>query len=304
MSSRNKFSPDLAPAKGFKYVRGEIRAFFVAQTCIYGNILVKGKEYAFRLNNMNIAPYLQLGLDLVIFNGYCQQKRGGELIITDGKFGRASLEINMDRYYKKNTITGKIISVFQRHTSIQLSLFIFQEPFIINYNFIITQNEKELLLKLKSSKGRIIRLNLDDNNKRIKSIEVFPKNHFLYVIHEILSGNLERISLFNFVVLKQFMLVEKVYSILEELIFQNETKISKTDITELKNILYEKLYVDPTVVPYILLTKEDELWLYFDTLITAVKSLLEIEEIQNNKTFVLKYIKYFLPNFNTKKWYA
>ena len=184
----------IEPGKKIDYVSGEILSIKFNQWGITGKLEFEEKEYDYKLKDPEMVKSMLIGMDLVIYNGFCFKNKKDEEVITDGKFGNSNVQINLGRYFNKQenqgTITGIIESIDCSHDKCEIKLKQLI-PFEKNKIIMFPDNGENKFWKIKTHKesfiNKIARVSFqqDGEQNMLETLEILPENHFWYIFEKI-----------------------------------------------------------------------------------------------------------------------
>jgi hypothetical protein len=300
---------DLEPGKTINYLEGEILSIQYSQWGIYGKIKSANSVYNYKLKKLESSKEVIVGLDLVIINGFCVKNKKEELVVTDGKFGKVNLRLNMSRYFKKQhedvkVITGTIRAINENNQSILLEVEQFL-PISKTRNCILTTIDKENFDMIRKQKNQIINKigRIEGNEKDaefiIETIEILPENHFWYKFSNITNNDLKDMSSLTRVISNIIETVDSFYEEFKNILFNIGKDVSKTSLIELKNLLYSKVLEGELKQPYNMLIPENEIQSYFESMIKYCRDLIYSKGEFNDSNDLLVHLKYFYPSYKS-----
>lgn len=301
----NESNSLLIPGKPISFFAGEIISIGIHQWGIVGKIRVDAKEYKYKLKDPELKKQMEIGMDLIVRNGFCIKGEQGEAVITEGKFGEVEFDINLNRYYsQKEFVEGrKIITGTLREIQSDVNEITIIIDSMVELNesvSIFGPNDTLNLQKLHP--GSIIRVkNVNSDNKiqSIDSIEVLHKEHFWYKFLIIRDGNLKEISTFLYLFRKKSNLVNQHYETFRQLLFNFGSEILKSSLVFLKEVLHEKVFANKNYPAQVLISSE-QIDQYFEGLFLFIKKKLEKNEMFNELDDFIIFLKYVYPPIKMK----
>ena len=298
------------PGKTITYLEGEILSVKISQWGTHGKLSTKFGIYYYKLkDSSSLANNVLVGLRLTINNGYCFKNKQGELVVSDGKFGNIKTEINMDQFYsfteKDFIITGKITRIEQHDEISVLKLELLFPPH--TYQEIrISSNVSNSDINSKKfqdlTAGKIIKIKGTGTYKEleIENIEFLPKNHFLNMVAEIESGNLGTFTAFNHIILNQIHHVENFYYSFKNILINMGKKVSKSLLTELKEVLQNKIFDGNVKFPHNALIPHTDIGGYFSLMLTFLRNIIHSNESSINPEDLVTILKFYYPSYSCK----
>lgn len=303
------------PGDTITYLEGEILSVKKSKKGgMYGKLSTKFGIYDYILkDSSSLANNVLIGLRLTINKGYCFKNKQGKHVISDGKFGNIKTEIDMNQFYsfteKGIIITGKMIEINQYNGISTLKLELLFPPHTyqkirLSSNFIASDVDSKKFQDLIT--GKVVKIKgLGSYCKlEVKDIEILPQNHFLNMVTKINNDNLETFTSFNHIILNQIQLVENFHNSFKNTLINMGKKISKTLLTELKEVLQNKIFDGSIKFPYntlIPLTDIDE---YFSTMLTFLRNIISSERASNNPEDLVTILKYYYPAYSCKNIFS
>ncbi len=297
----------LEPGKAIEYIEGEILTVRFSKWGIYGNLKIKNQVYNYSLKDLGFSKNIIVGLDLIIENGFCIRNKKEEIVITDGKFGKANIKLKLKRYYnvnekQKRTLTGivKLIDNKNYDTILEIEQFIF--PYHTERCIVLSQDKERLKKKTDGSVGKIVRIlgQLKETDLIVESFDILPENHFWHKFVEIRDYHPDRIDSFSQIITQQMELVDNLYESFRKITFNFWKDVSKSSLITLKELLYSKIFSGELKPPYNVLISDNEIKNYFNTMIDFCENS---DFIKNNfeepEDFIL-YLKNFYPDYRIK----
>jgi len=301
------------PGDTITYLEGEILSVKRSKKGgMYGKLSTKFGIYDYILkDSSSLANNVLVGLRLTINKGYCFENKQGEHVISDGKFGNIKTEIDMNQFYsfteKGIIITGKMIEINQYNGISTLKLELLFPPHTyqeirLSSNFSASDVNSKKFQDLIAGKAVKIKGSGSYSKLEVKDVEILPQNHFLNMITKIKNNNLETFTSFNHIILNQIQLVENFHDSFKNSLINMGKKISKTLLTELKEVLQNKIFDGSVKFPYntlIPLTDIDE---YFGTMLTFFRNIISSERASNNPEDLVTILKYYYPAYSCKNY--
>lgn len=301
------------PGDTITYLEGEILSVKKSKKGgMYGKLSTKFGIYDYILkDSSSLANNVLIGLRLTINKGYCFENKQGERVISDGKFGNIKTEIDMNQFYsfteKSIIITGKMIEINQYNGISTLKLELLFPPHTyqeirLSSNFSASDVNSKKFQDLIAGKAVKIKGSGSYSKVEVKDVEILPQNHFLNMITKIKNNNLETFTSFNHIILNQIQLVENFHDSFKNSLINMGKKISKTLLTELKEVLQNKIFDGSVKFPYnalIPLTDIDE---YFNTMLTFLRNIISSERASNNPEDLVTILKYYYPAYSCKNY--
>ncbi len=296
------------PGKTITFLEGEILSVKISQWGTNGKLSTKFGIFNYRLkDSSSFSNNILVGLKLTINNGYCFESKQGELVVSDGKFGNIKTEIDMNllqSYTKQNIIiTGKITSIEQRDETTVLIFELFL-PSHTNQEIKIKSNSSNFEFNSKKFHemffGKIVKLQGSGTYQafEVNNIESLPKNHFLNMITEIEKDNLEAFTAFNHIITNQIQHIENIHNSFKNTFINMGKKISKSLLTELKEVLLDKILNGSVKSPYNILIPHSDINEYFDTMLTFLRNIISSEETSSNPEELVTILKYHYPVYS------
>ena len=294
----------IEPGKKIDYISGEILSIKLNQWGITGKLEFEGKEYDYKLKDPEMIKNMLIGMDLVIYNGFCFKNKKDEEVITDGKFGRTNVQINLGRYYGKKDnqgiITGiiKSIDCLSGKCEIKLKQLFSCEK----YHLVIFSDDRESkFCKIKEQRefftNKIARLSFLHENEQntLETLEILPEDHFWYKFEKIKRGFVDDTSYFMQVISNHRSIIENYYENLRGLFLNSGKDISKNDLVKLKDLLYSKILNDDLKFPNNILLQRKEIESYCDTMIEFFRNLVIKYNSYDKPEELLNILKYYYP---------
>jgi len=303
----NESNSLLIPGKPISFFAGEIISIGVYQWGIVGKISADAKEYKYKLKDPELKKQMEIGMDLIIRNGFCIKGEHEEAIVTEGKFGEVEFDINLNRYYSQKEFVegGEIITGMLREIQIDVNEITIIIDSIVELNEsvnIFAPNDSLNLQELHP--GSIIRIKNVNNVKKIQSIdsiEVLHKEHFWYKFVIIRDGNLKEISTLLYLFQKKSNLVNQHYETFRQLLFNFGSEILKSSLVFLKEVLHEKVFANKNYPAQVLISSE-QIDQYFEGLFLFIKKKLDANEMFNELDGFIIFLKYVYPPIKMKSY--
>jgi hypothetical protein len=301
----NESNSLLITGKPIVFFAGEIISIGIYQWGIVGKIRVDAKEYKYKLKDPELKKQMEIGMDLIVRNGFCIKGEHGEAVITEGKFGEVEFDINLNRYYSQEEFVegGKIITGTLREIQSDVNEITILIDSMVELNESVSIFGPNDTLNLqKFQPGSIIRVkNVNSVSKiqSIDSIEVLHKEHFWYKFLIIRDGNLKEISTFLYLFRKKSNLVNQHYETFKQLLFNFGSEISKSSLVFLKEVLHEKVFANKNYPAQVLISSE-QIDQYFEGLFLFIKKKLENNEMFNELDYFIIFLKYVYPPIKMK----
>jgi hypothetical protein len=299
----------LEPGKTIESLKGEIISVHFSQWGTYGKVKVENKIYNYKLKNTEFARSVIVGLDLFIENGFCIKNKKGEIIVTEGKFGNANTELNINRYYKKeddnrSKLTGIVKSFDEQSLESVVRIALFLPP-NKESQFIITQKTEEFKKKSNDRQitiGSIIRADVEKNETDLlaKSIEILPENHFWHILLRSKENPNKHVSGLFQIMIKKMEIVDSFYDVFKDILFNVGKDVSKTSLVTLRDLLHSKIFNGELVFPYNILIPDHLIREYFDNMIDFCREYIYLDKNINNPENILLLIRNFYPEYKLK----
>ncbi len=298
------------PGKTITHLEGEILSVKISKWGTHGKLSTKFGTYDYKLkDSSSLANNVLVGLKLTINNGYCFKNKQDELVVSDGKFGDIKTEIDMDQFYsfteKDIIITGKITMIDQQDEISILKLELLFPPH--KYQEIrISSNVSNFdinSIKIQDlTAGKIIKIKGVGSYKEleIEDIELLPKNHFLNMVAEIESGNLETFTAFNHIILNQIQHVKNFHDSFKNILINMGKEVSKSLLTELKEVLQNKIFDGNVKFPYNTLIPHADIGDYFSSMLTFLRNIINSDEASSNPEDLVTILKFYYPEYSCK----
>ena len=298
---------NLEPGKAIEYIEGEILTVKISKWGIYGKLKIKNQVYNYSLKDLGFSKNIIVGLDLIIENGFCIRNKKEEIVITDGKFGKANIKLKLRRYYnvgekQKKTLTGivKLIDNNNYDTILEIEQFI--PPYHTKRCVVLLQDKERLKKKIDGNIGKIVRITgqLKETELIVESFDILPENHFWYKFVEIRDHHPDKIDSFSQIITQQMELVDNLYESFRKITFNFWKDVSKSSLIILKELLYSKIFSGELKSPYNVLISDNEIKNYSNTMINFCENS---DFIKNNfeepENFIF-YLKNFYPDYKIK----
>jgi hypothetical protein len=297
----------LEPGKTIEYVEGEILTAQFSKWGIYGKLKIKNQAYNYSLKDLGFSKNIIVGLDLIIENGFCRTNKKEEIVITDGKFGRASIKLKLERYYdvnkkQKKTITGivKLIDNSNYDTILEIEQFI--PPYKIEKCTVLPKDKERFKKNIDGYTGKIVRIlgQLKETYLIVESIDILPENHFWYKFVEIRDHHPDKIDSFSQIITQQMEVVDNLYESFRKITFNLWKDVSKSSLITLKKLLFSKIFSGELKPPYNVLISDNEIKNYFNKMIDFCENSDFIKSnFEDPEDFIL-YLKNFYPDYKIK----
>ncbi len=303
----NESNSLLILGKPISFFTGEIISIGIYQWGIVGKIRVDEKEYKYKLKDPELKKQMEIGMDLIVRNGFCIKGEQEEAVVTEGKFGEVEFDINLNRYYSQKELVegGRIITGMLREIQSDVN------EITITIDSIGELSESidifgpnDALNPQELHPGSIIRVkNVNSVNKiqSIDSIEVLHKEHFWYKFLMIRDGNLKEISTFLYLFQKKSNLINQHYETFKQLLFNFGSEILKSSLVFLKEVLHEKVFANKNYPAQVLISSE-QIDQYFEGLFLFIKKKLEKSEMFNELDDFIIFLKYVYPPIKMKSY--
>ncbi len=301
----NESNSLLITGKPISFFAGEITSIGIYQWGIIGKIRVDAKEYKYKLKDPELKKQMEIGMDLIVRNGFCIKGEQGEAVITEGKFGEVEFDINLNRYYYQEEFVegGKIITGILREIQSDVNEITILIDSMVELNesvSIFSPNDALNLQELyPESIIRVKNVNSVNKIQSIDSIEVLHKEHFWYKFLTIRDGNLKEISTFLYLFRKKSNLVNQHYETFKQLLFNFGSEILKSSLVFLKEVLHEKVFANKNYPAQVLISSE-QIDQYFEGLFLFIKKKLEKNEMFNELDDFIIFLKYVYPPIKMK----
>jgi len=300
----------LEPGKTIESLEGEIISVHFSQWGIYGKVKVQDTVFNYKLKNSESAKNVVVGLDLIIRNGFCIRNKKGEIVVTEGKFGSASTTFKIDRFYSKNQIeegimTGVIKSIDETLENKILEIELFLPPCKV-LKCIVAENGNKETKRIKNAtkitKGSIVKLRGEEKHGDFyaKSLDVIPENHFWYIFLNIKEGSHEQISSFYPIMNSQMEIVDSIYDIFKDILFNIGKEVSKTALVSLRDLLHSKIFNGELAFPYNVLISENQIREYFNQMVDFCREYIYANKNLNSPEKILLLIRNYYPEYRIK----
>ena len=312
MMNSAKEQNDINPPKPgtITFLEGEILSVKISQWGIQGEISTKYGTYNYKLqDSSSLANNILIGLKLTIKNGYCFENKQRELVLSDGKFGKIRTEIDMDQFYhnsEKGIITtGKILEIHQDNGTMILQI---EQSFPpdTNQEIYISSNISNIDIKSKNFQdlfiGKISKIEGSGSfeNFELKSIKLLAENHFLNMISNMKQDNLETYTTFDHIILHQIQHIDSFHDSFKNILINMGKKISKTLLTELKEVLQSKIFDGSVKFPDNILIPHSDIEEYFDTMLTFLRNIINSGKTSDNPEDLVTILKFHYPAYTGK----
>ena len=294
----------IEPGKKIEYISGEILSIKLNQWGITGKLDFAGKEYDYKLKDPEMVKYMLVGMDLVIYDGFCFKNKTNQEVITDGKFGRANVRISLDRYYSilenQEVITGIVNSIDCSSGKCEIKLkqlFPYEKKQDISFQ----DDGENNIWKIKEQGdffiNKIARLSFVRENERntLETLEILPENHFWYKFERIRNGNNDDISYFVQIISNQRNIIEHYYENLKAMFLNSGKDISKNTLDKLKDLLYAKILNNDIKFPNNILLQRKEIEVYCDAMIEFFRNLVIKYNSYDKPDELLNILEYYYP---------
>ena len=298
------------PKTTITYLEGEILSVKINKWGTNGKLSTEFGIYNYKLkDSSSLANNILVGLKLAINNGYCFENKQGELVVSDGKFGNIKTEIDMNQFYSYTEesiiITGKNIEIKQNDGISVLKLELLFPPYTDQKIIVSTNSSNSDIISKKFYESifrKIVRVKGlgSYSDFDISDIEILPKNHFLNLIDDIEKDNLEAFTAFNHIIFHQIQHVENIHNSFKNTLINMGKKISKSLLSELKDVLLDKILDGTVKFPYNLLIPHSDIDEYFSTMLTFLRNIINSEETTRNPEDLVIILKYYYPSYSRK----
>ena len=294
----------IEPGKKIDYISGEILSIKLNQWGITGKLELEGKEFDYKLKDPEMIKNMLIGMELVIYNGFCYKNKMNKEVITDGKFGRTNVQINLGCYYGKKDnrriITGIIKSIDCLSDKCEIKL---KQLFSCEKNHLVMfpDDVENKFCKIKEQReffiNKIARLSFLHENKQNKldSLEILPEDHFWYKFEKIKNGFIDDTSYFMQVISNHRSIIENYYENLRGLFLNSGKDISKNDLVKLRDLLYSKILNGDMKFPNNILLQRKEIESYCDTMIEFFRNLVIKYNSYDKPEELLNILEYYYP---------
>ncbi|MBY9000661.1 MAG: hypothetical protein KGD64_07090 [Candidatus Heimdallarchaeota archaeon] len=296
----------LVPGKTIEYIEGEILSIKLSQWGVIGQLRTDFGTYDYKLKEPEMAKRILVGMNLAISNGFCVKSKSNEIIVTDGKFGKTSIGIQLESYYsmwnnKFKLLTGKVKRVIRVEENLIVEIETYYPPDTCKEVSIpLQENEGNITFakRLEESANRIIRIELEKNQANsVCSVEILPEDHFWYKFEELKGGNLENATYFSQLMMKQKDVIESYVRTFTELLFNLGGDLSKTTLTSINNLLNFKIYGGELRFPFNLLISESNIEHYLNKMVEFSRSFIYGSSIVQKPDDLLVLINNFFPAY-------
>ena len=297
----------LEPSKAIEYIEGEILTVRSSKWGVYGKLKIQNLEYNYSLKDLDFSKNIIIGLDLIIKNGFCIRNKKEEIVITDGKFGKANIKLKLDRYYnvnkeQKRTITGMVKLIDNNNYDIVLEIEQFIPPYHMERCIVLSKDKEKLKKNIDGNTDRIVRMfgQFKETDLIVESIDILPENHFWYKFVEIRDHHPEKIDSFSQIITQQIEIVDNLYESFRKITLNFWKDVSKSSLISLRELLFSKIFSGEIKPPYNVLISNNEIKNYFNTMVNFYENS---DFIKNNfeepEDFIL-YLKNFYPDYKIK----
>ncbi len=325
---------DLIPGQTIKYFEGEIQSFNIFEWGIEGYVSKNDERYKFRIkNNLEIARQLHCGMSLIITRGYCTKSRKGELIVSDGKFGKIDISLKMNNYYNNNILTGEVVEITLKKNKFKITVKSLIDPNIIwiilpsssdkvpdeifyfnnsEYVFFVDESTaiKNIIAEWLRRENKILlrmKLKSDDHenrNKKIIDIEILGKENILYTLESINMTDINKVAAMIPLFIEQLDHIDIEFNRLKTKIVIITGNVSTIELEQLKTIILNKIsYGNIKSLNFILYSKEEiinyirNIELFIDTIIKNRK--IQSMILEKGASELIRVIDLFYPDFNS-----
>ncbi len=305
--SANQENLILEPGKTIEYIEGEILTVQFSKWGIYGKLGIKNQVHNYSLKDLDISKNVIIGLNLIIEKGFCIKNKKEEIVITDGKFGKANIKLRLKTYYnvnekKKRILTGivKLIDNSNNNTILEIEQFI--PPYQTERCIVLTQDKERLEKNINGNMGKVVRIigQMKETNFLVESIDILPENHFWHKFVEIRDFHHDKIDNFSQIITQQMEVVDNLYESFRKITFNFWKDVSKSSLVTLKELLYSKIFTGELKTPYNILISENEIKNYFNAMIDFCDNSDFIKSSFNEPEEFILYLKNFYPNYKIK----
>ncbi|MHA1302413.1 MAG: hypothetical protein ACTSQE_10450 [Candidatus Heimdallarchaeaceae archaeon] len=304
INENQQYTTQLIPGETIKYIEGEIQTFFVYEWGIEGYLINNSRKYKFRIKkNIHIRDHLCSGLNIIFINGFCIKNKRGEIIITDGKFGRVEVYLRFSNYfYRKEggteTLTGRIKQIIKG-----------KELDIIRINTVINaRDEIEIIVERKQNKifneqtifykDKIVRAMIQNKEKTriLRDIEILLLENFWYKMLAIETGKTTELGLLIPMMNKQRIVIMEQFDRIKQELMMIKGNISRINIEKLKEVLYAKITNGNWKNPYCLLIPDKKIEQYCNGIIKFLKEIRKIHiEFETVEEIIILIENYYPP---------
>ena len=314
MSSENKkfYNEPPQPGKTIVFLEGEILSVKINQWGFFGNLKTKYGTYNYKLKDSTSATNdIIVGLKLIITNGYCYENKKKEIVVSDGKFGKISTEIekkHIQLLNRDNTILiGRIINITQKENLINILVEIPYPPFT-QYKVIINNDKSKQLSsitnKLDFFVKKLTRIegkgDLDD--LLVTKFELLNENHFLNKLIDLKNKETSRNTLeFGKIIFSQINYIGNFHSTFKDILFNMRGEVSKNLLDDLRELLLSKVLDGEMKFPYNILISKYEIDKYFDSMIKHTRDITYGNSNLSNPEELVAYLRYYYPAFKSEE---
>ncbi|MFW9852024.1 MAG: hypothetical protein ACFFDS_03725, partial [Candidatus Thorarchaeota archaeon] len=253
----NKENVILEPGKTIEYIEGEILTVRISKWGIFGKLKIKNQVYNYSIKDLEFSKNIIIGLDLIIEKGFCIKNKKEEIVITDGKFGKANIKFNLNRYYneiakQKSTLTGIVKLIYNYDNDIVLEIERFIPPYHSERCVVLSKDKERLKKKFEGGVGKIVRIlgQLKETFFIVETFDILPENHFWYKFVEIRDHHPDKIDNFSQIITQQMELIDNLYESFRKITFNFWKDVSKSSLVNLKELLYSKIFSEELKTPY------------------------------------------------------
>jgi len=302
--STNQNNLVLEPGKTIEYIEGEILTVKFSKWGIYGKLKIKNQIFNYSLKDLDFSKKVIVGLDLIIEKGFCIKNKKDEIVITDGKFGKANIKLKLERYYdirekQRKILTGIVRQIDKANNNIIFEIEQFIPPYHIERCIILSTNEETLEKIIDANKNKISRIkgHLNETGFQVESIEILPENHFWYKFVETRDHHPDKIDNFSQIITQQMEVVDSLYESFRKFIFNFWKDVSKSSLITLKELLYSKIFLGELKPPYNILITDNDIKNYFNTMLDFCTNSDFIKNTFEEPEDFILYLKNFYPNY-------
>ncbi len=314
MSSENKKSYNEPPQPGTTiiFLEGEILSVKINQWGFFGNLKTKYGTYNYKLKDSTSATNdIIVGLKLVITNGYCYENKKKEIVVSDGKFGEISTEIekkHIQLLNHDNTILiGRITNITQKENLSTILVEIPYPPFT-QYKITIDNDKSKQLssitnnLNLFVNKLTRIEGTGDFDDLLVTKIELLNESHFLHKLIELKNKEASRNTLeFSKIILDQINNIGNFHTTFKDILFNMRGEVSKNLLDDLSKLLLSKILDGEMRFPYNILISKYEIDKYFDSMIKHARDIIYGNSNLSNPEELVAYLRYYYPAFKSEE---
>ncbi len=309
MNSKKNNSNSEPPQSGktIVFLQGEILSVKLNQWGFVGRLKTKYRDYNYKLkDSISASNDIMVGLKLTITNGYCYENKKGEIVVSDGKFGNISTEIDLNFIKrldgKTKVLVGTIREITEKNDT---SIVIFEFPFppFSRYELIINKQKPNQLFNINEKLGLFINKTIilegkeDFRDFLVLNIELLNENHFITRLIDIKQGKLEYTSYFSKIILNLINYIETFHTTFKDILFNMRGKVSKTLLDYLKETLLSKILDGEVKYPYNILISKSDIEQYFDSMVNFARDTIYGNSNIKNPEELVTYLKYYYPSF-------